>query len=142
MTRILAIDPGPVESGEFNFTLPIAPVAKGRPRFGNGRTYTPAETLRFERQLVQLARRYAPKVPLTGPLGLWLVFTVKKPKRTKNATPCVRPDLDNYCKAVMDALNGLFWKDDAQVVSIIAGKEYGDPEIRIGVWALETKEGK
>lgn len=34
----------------------------------------------------------------------------------------VKPDLDNVCKLVLDALNGVAWADDAQVVSIFANK--------------------
>lgn len=34
----------------------------------------------------------------------------------------VKPDLDNVCKLVLDALNGVAWDDDAQVVSIFANK--------------------
>lgn len=30
----------------------------------------------------------------------------------------LRGDLDNYIKTVLDALNGVAWKDDSQVVKI------------------------
>ena len=35
-----------------------------------------------------------------------------------------RPDLDNLCKLVMDAMNGIFWQDDKQIAKIMAFKTY------------------
>ena len=35
-----------------------------------------------------------------------------------------RSDLDNVVKAVQDALNGVIYKDDAQIVSLHATKKY------------------
>jgi len=34
----------------------------------------------------------------------------------------LRGDLDNYIKTILDALNGVAWKDDSQVVKIIGIK--------------------
>jgi len=50
-----------------------------------------------------------------------------------------RPDVDNLCKGVFDALNGIIWVDDSQIVCIHAWKRYGDSDaIIMRVW--ETKE--
>jgi len=39
-----------------------------------------------------------------------------------------RPDLDNYFKLVKDAMNGVYWLDDSQVVLYKdSGKWYGNP---------------
>ena len=35
-----------------------------------------------------------------------------------------RPDIDNLFKFVLDALNGVFWIDDSQVVMCSLSKEY------------------
>lgn len=35
-----------------------------------------------------------------------------------DTTSKLRGDLDNYVKTVLDALNGVAWKDDSQVVRI------------------------
>lgn len=35
-----------------------------------------------------------------------------------------RPDLDNFAKNLMDALNGIAWKDDGQVHSLKITKWY------------------
>lgn len=40
--------------------------------------------------------------------------------------PTKKPDIDNISKAVLDALNGLAYKDDAQVVQLSVSKQYSD----------------
>jgi len=105
----------------------IDPVAKGRPRFGNGRTYTPAKTTRFENALKVLARKEMKgDAPLDGALTVRISFVIKKPKTSKNNAPSVKPDLDNFLKAAFDAFNGIFWNDDAQVCVLRAEKVYSD----------------
>lgn len=46
--------------------------------------------------------------------------------RFLTARPTGRPDLDNCCKLVTDALTGVAWKDDDQVVQLTASKHYAD----------------
>lgn len=36
-----------------------------------------------------------------------------------------RPDCDNLAKIILDALNGIVWVDDAQVVELCVQKQYG-----------------
>lgn len=36
-----------------------------------------------------------------------------------------RPDCDNHAKIILDALNGIVWVDDAQVVELVVQKQYG-----------------
>lgn len=51
--------------------------------------------------------------------------------------PTSKPDLDNITKAAWDALNGLIWHDDAQVVENIACKVFERSEgLRIQVMEL------
>ena len=62
--------------------------------------------------------------PLDGPLSVSLTFNVFRPKSSKREWPSVKPDIDNYIKLVLDALNGFVWRDDCQVVKIDATKWY------------------
>lgn len=122
-------------------SLPIAPIAKGRPRFTKaGHCYTPDETRKYERQLAAIAREAYRGQPLTGPLKLSIVFCVPKPKRPKFKLPAVRPDLDNYVKAVKDALNGIYWVDDGQIVHINASKVYASvPMITLEISEVQSE---
>ena len=42
----------------------------------------------------------------------------------KDIRPTVKPDCDNIIKAVLDALNGIAYKDDKQVVDVSCQKYY------------------
>lgn len=114
-----------------------APVAKARPRVtvqnGKARAYTPAKTKQSEWAIKQsFLATYADAAPLEGPLELSVLVILPMPKsipkkRQATAKPTARPDVDNYLKTVLDALNTLAWKDDAQVTSAVIIKNYGEP---------------
>lgn len=40
--------------------------------------------------------------------------------------PDTKPDTDNIAKAVLDALNGVAYKDDSQVTELSVRKRYGE----------------
>lgn len=75
--------------------------------------------------------------PLEGPLTVALVFTVARPKTTKLSAP--KPDVDNYAKAILDAMTKAgVWHDDSQVEFLAIKKMWGeedsiDVEVRLGV---------
>jgi crossover junction endodeoxyribonuclease RusA len=50
-------------------------------------------------------------------------------------TPAVSPDLDKLIRSVLDALTGICFRDDKQVVSITAAKLYADGEASPGLMA-------
>ena len=119
-----------------SFTVHIAPVAKARPRVsmrhGRAFAYTPKKSADYERLIAE----HCPKAPMDGPLALNLQFGIPIPgswSKQKKADalsgvirPTSRPDIDNYIKAVMDAVNGLAYHDDAQVVSLFAKLVYSE----------------
>lgn len=87
--------------------------------------------------------------PFAGPLRCDLVFVLPRPKnliwKTRpmpRAFHASKPDRDNLDKAVMDALKGLAWNDDAQVCQgaiekwIAAGDE--QPHVVIRICELEN----
>lgn len=127
--------------------FPIEAVPKGRPRFGvrrggHVRTWTPEATVVFERNLQIIARQQYRGQPLEGPLILILCFRMTPPvklPKDRCGLPCVKPDLDNLEKAVMDALNGIAWRDDSQIVTKMAQKKYGNGSISL--WVYPTKDG-
>ena len=65
-----------------------------------------------------------------------IVFYMQIPKRAnkKQRTEMIegrirhmkKPDTDNLIKAVLDALNGIAYKDDSQIYKITAEKKYSE----------------
>jgi Holliday junction resolvase RusA-like endonuclease len=125
------------------------PMGKERPRKGkNGHFYTPAKTRAYEASLQWAARlEMKSKKPLSGAVKASVTAILPVPvswpaeKRAEALLgllrPTGRPDGDNLIKAAFDALNGLVWNDDAQVVEARVSKVYGkNPGIRIEVAAI------
>lgn len=126
----------------YSFTLPIAPVAKGRPRLGRGNSvFTPAKTRVFENHLKWLLRMHYKQSPISGPVDLKIVFALKRPKSQKSKYPSGHVgDLDNYAKAVCDGANEVLWVDDCQIVSLALFKVYADePSISISFSELSNE---
>lgn len=133
-----------------DITIPGAPTAKGRPRFSrkSGRAFTPARTQQAEdtlagRALVELAG-VRDRLPLLGALRLEAIFVMpiaaswskKKQEQARRGDlhPTGRPDVDNLVKLATDALNGVVWRDDSQLVEVRTTKRYGDvPSTRLVV---------
>lgn len=123
----------------FDFTIPGKPCGKGRPRFYNGRAITPEKTVNYE-TLVKLAFRqtYPNAEPIAAKVGLIAtikayypipVSTSKKLQARMRAglmKPTVKPDTDNIAKICLDALNGIAYHDDAQIVVLQVTKLYSD----------------
>jgi len=135
------------------FKVPGEPVGKGRPRFvrATGRTYTPEKTERYE-NLVKLAfiKEYPDVTPIDGPISVEMVANFSIPKswsKKKQALaiagalrPTKKPDTDNIAK-IKDALNGIAWIDDAQVVEESISKNYTDvPSLTIIIETLGEEE--
>ena len=67
---------------------------------------------------------------INGPVSLILRFVMPRPKATpKRSTPPAvkKPDLDKLARAVLDALSGVAYRDDSQVVSLDASKRLAEP---------------
>lgn len=107
-----------------------APTPKGRPRVAmRGRfptVYTPKETREAEDSFMQQAIKQKPETPLEGALSIRIKFYKIKPKSMSKKVIhwTTKPDLDNLVKLVIDALNKVFFQDDAQIIEISASKEY------------------
>ena len=63
-----------------------------------------------------------------------LMFCMPKPKSVRRLIPSTRPDLDKLIRAVLDALTGVAYVDDGQVVEITASKIYSTyVGVKIGI---------
>lgn len=101
-----------------SFTVVGEPKSKGRPRFTrSGRTYTPKDTLEAERVIADAWRRL--EIPVSDkPMVLICDFYVGTLRRK---------DIDNMLKTVGDALNGVAYVDDSQLVGVVATKTFTVP---------------
>jgi Holliday junction resolvase RusA-like endonuclease len=122
------------------------PRGKGRPRFvrRTGHAFTPEKTasyeacLRHEAALVMAGRpplEDALRVSVLAYFGIPASWSAKKRAAALAGLvrPTKRPDWENVAK-MLDALNGVVWRDDAQVVSGLIEKHYSDrPRLRVEV---------
>lgn len=110
------------------------PVAKGRPRFAGKRAYTPIKTKDYEKRIVSEAMNMGVcqiNDPVFLTIRAFFPMSIAAAKRG-DTHHTKRPDLDNIIKIVGDALNGIAWKDDSQIVGVLAEKGYSDyPRLEI-----------
>jgi Holliday junction resolvase RusA-like endonuclease len=103
------------------FTLPGKPVSKARARWDRrrGRMYTPEETLVRE-QDIRAQARTAHRELIVDTVSLFSLragFYLESNQRR---------DADNLLKLVSDALTGVVWADDSQVVEVFGFKVPAD----------------
>jgi crossover junction endodeoxyribonuclease RusA len=124
------------------FFVDGAPAAQGSKRHvGNGRLVEQSKNVGPWRDRVGWWARQNHTGPLLlGAVVLRLEFVMPRPTSTpKRRTPPAikRPDSDKLQRAVFDALTGIVWKDDSQVVDVHAIKrlaEIGEaPGVHISV---------
>lgn len=130
-------------------TIPSEPIAQGRPRFvSRGKfvsTYDPPKSKAYKELVAQYAREQYHGEPLDCPLYIVLnvfrpvqksISKIERARRLSGAhRPTVKPDIDNYFKAVTDACTGIVWRDDALIVDAKMGKYYSEePRVEIYVW--------
>ena len=65
--------------------------------------------------------------PLDGAVQVSAVFVMPRGKSVTRELPSVTPDLDKLVRALLDGVTdaGNVWRDDAQVVRIVAEEVYG-----------------
>ena len=111
---------------------------KQRPRYSKrlGRMYTPTKTSNFEEKV-----RWAFKSKYNIDTGINMnpfkakIIIQSKPAESlgrkakeeliRNTWDLRKPDIDNVTKIILDALNGLAYKDDNQVTALLLFKQYG-----------------
>lgn len=119
--------------------------ARSSHRYGKTHHYTPKKTKNYESMIASIAKAgMRGRKPTNNPvlLGLDMIYPIPAswPQWKKNGAiagmivPTVKPDSDNVEKAVKDALNGIAWVDDCQVVTTIKSKIYGvEPGVTVEV---------
>lgn len=110
-----------------SFVVPGTPVGKERARKGkNGTFYTPTRTREYENLVAWEARMAHVGDTFPGPVKLDLLIKSSK----------CRADTSNILKAIEDAMNGIVYNDDRQIMEIHIRRINGDQE---EVWVTVSK---
>lgn len=136
------------------FEVPGTPRGKQRPRVvrQNGRTisFTPDQTVQYENlvrwcyKTAENSKRFPDDMPLKVIINAYYEIpkSASKKKRAQMITgeirPTKKPDADNIAKIICDALNGIAYRDDAQVVTCIINKRYSEePSVSVEIEEIE-----
>ena len=126
-------------SNKIEFIVPGKAQAKQRPKFNrfSGRAYTPKQTISFEnwvrdcyfRSISSIDNKPTDK-PLKVSITMYVEIPQSKSKKQKEKMltgeikPIVKPDVDNVAKSILDALNGIVYLDDKQIIELDIEKLY------------------
>lgn len=137
------------------FTVPGEPRGKGRPRYkkigGFVKPYTPEETASYE-NLIKLEYErqcggmfFGKGEPVTMTVNAYYSIPKSTSKKKANlmregaVRPMKKPDADNVLKTIADAVNGIAYHDDLQVVEAHVNRFYGDvPRVEVTISPLIT----
>jgi Holliday junction resolvase RusA-like endonuclease len=103
---------------------------KQRPRFNNGHAYTPKDTITYENYIRSEFHRQCEGVHFGDKPIYAVVYAYFSPSKELNKyeayrLPCMnQKDCDNIAKTVLDALNGIAYNDDRQIIQLETGKYY------------------
>lgn len=122
------------------FTVPGQPKGKQRPKVtmqGNfAHAYTPKETTNYENYVKVMFQICKDKAFLDGAIRAEIIAYFPIPKSTSKKSRELmlsgdikytkKIDCDNLAKIVLDSLNGIAYKDDAQVYELSVKKLYSE----------------
>lgn len=117
-----------------SITIPIDPIPQPRPKFGCGRAYQPKRIIDYKK-IVQLAARSAMrgKNIFDKCVAIELKFYRKFKPTSRNYG-----DFDNLAKAICDALNGVVYNDDSQIVRCVIEKRQDKENPRVEISACNV----
>lgn len=129
------------------FTINGECVPKARPRFSKyGHVYTTPKTRAYEKIVKTTAIdnnvpciTTALKIKIMVYKSIPKSFSKEKRRLAENGKilPVVKPDVDNYVKAVLDGLNGILFLDDKLICDLSVGKRYSNyPRVEITAWSV------
>jgi Holliday junction resolvase RusA-like endonuclease len=111
-----------------DLTILGEPVPKARVHWKGRRAYTSTKVLHAEMD-IEMQARLKVKNPARGAILLDVDFFMGNARKV---------DWDNLAKLVCDALNGIAWHDDSQIVLAMAGKHVDRerPRTELRVWKV------
>ena len=136
-----------------SFFVPGIPAPQGSKRAfvvnGKARLVESSKACKPWRDSVRAAALEAKARPHTSalidfdgpPISLRITFVLPRPRAVpiqRRGWPASRPDLDKLLRSTLDGLTGALYRDDAQVVLVVAKKQYVGPHPTPGAW-IECK---
>lgn len=135
---------------EVSFSVPGPPQGKARARtyyssnLGRSISHTPDNTVLYENLIKTCYQNEVKTMFDNVPLKVCITAYFQPAKSTsKNQLskmlqgeifPTKKPDADNIAKVVLDALNGIAYPDDKQVVELVVRKRFEEfPRVEIGI---------
>ena len=134
---------------ELTLTIPGEPCAQGRPRFsthgGFVKAYDPEKSRNYKAYVKMCAIKSMQEKGLTRTekalsieVRAFMSIPPSKSKKFKQAAvlgierPTKKPDVDNIFKCVTDAMSGIAYKDDKQIVAATVNKWYAEvPRVEV-----------
>ena len=117
----------------WSFTVKGTPQPKGSARafVRNGRAIVISDNPAVRRweETIRFVLQEWPHGVLAGPVSVVMMFTVARPASVsvkRRPFPIVKPDVDKLARAGLDAMTGIVFSDDAQVIEALVGKVYGE----------------
>jgi len=138
---------------EIEFTVFGEPTGKERPRADrrSGRMYTPKKTTEYESKVMWVYKnayhsfRFPDRAMLHVDIKAYYSIpasdsVVERARKLRgDHLPIKKPDWDNIGKIICDALNGIAYRDDAQIVEARVRKYYSDnPRVVVTIWDKEA----
>ena len=140
------------------FVIPGPPQGKARPRVvrmknGASVSYTPDKTVAYEELVRQVYRSqnsfvFENDVPIQ--VSISALFPIPKSASRKKREdmlsgrilPTKKPDCDNIAKIICDALNGIAYHDDSQIVRCVVDKRFDSGTGHVCVCMMEVDCGE
>lgn len=100
-------------------SIDIEPVPQARPKFSHGKCYEPARCIEYKKAVATAA-----KIAMKNHERYRGALQVRiKLYRKFNRTSRRYGDVDNHAKSILDALNGIVYEDDSQIVKCTIEKK-------------------
>ena len=130
---------------EVNFVIPGPPKGKGRPRVTRYGAYTPKATVEYENYIKRCYQEQCGETFFgersIAVSAIAYVTPLKKYRKAEREAalrnefcPSSKPDTDNIMKGVLDALNGVAFKDDRFIYDLHIVKKFDiNPRIEVKI---------
>lgn len=124
------------------FTIQGKPKPKQSFRYSRFGSYTSKDVKDYARHIqasfYNAYPNWLPSMVQDKALSVKIWIYIKPPKSTSKKKqqamlrceikPLKRPDIDNISKNILDALNGIVYADDKQIVSLLVSKAYAEED--------------